>query len=174
MWKSGALVPPPPSTIGSGFHRTLSALKKFKRVIFALLSRTCLAIYSRIPIFGYLRAAVAVIRGGDRVLVIARSDGRGYSFPGGLAWPWEDIARAVNREVLEETGLHVEKSSFLFEYRFEQRTHADVPCTIAVFQAEVSGEVKESWEGTPLWLPLSEIASSLLPSQKEIVARMLK
>jgi 8-oxo-dGTP diphosphatase len=152
----------------------LSALKKTKRAIFAVLSRTCLAIYSRVPIFGYLRAAVAVIRNGERVLVINRSDGRGFSFPGGLAWPWEDIELAVSREVLEETGLHVEKSSFLFEYRFKARTHADVPCTIAVFEAEVSGEIKESWEGVPIWLPLSEIASSLLPSQKEIVARMLK
>jgi len=150
----------------------LSILKKFKRALFAVISRTCLAIYSRIPIFGYLRAAVALIRDGDQVLIIERSDGRGLSFPGGLAWPWEDLTQAVNREVLEETGLHVGKSSFLFEYRFEARTHADVPCIIAVFEAEVSGDVKESWEGAPRWLPLKEIGPSLLPSQKEIIDRI--
>jgi len=138
--------------------------RSIKRATFAVLSRTCLAIYSRIPVFGPLRAAVGVIRDGDRVLVIDRSDGRGLSFPGGLAWPRETPEQAMSREVSEETHLRVEKASLLFEYE----SWADVPCVLTVFAVEATGELGESWEGCPRWLPLRDIASRLLPSQRKI------
>ena len=146
----------------------MKILKQCKRALFRVLSRTCLAVYSRVPIFGYLRAAVAIIRNDDLLLVIDRSDGRGFSFPGGLLWPWENSKQAMKREVLEETGLHVEKSRLLFEYR----TSADILCIIAVFEAETSGGLKDSWEGSPRWLAPAEIQPLLLPSQKEIVDRI--
>jgi 8-oxo-dGTP pyrophosphatase MutT (NUDIX family) len=146
----------------------LTALQQIKRALFAVLSQTGLAIYSRAPIFGSLRAAIAVIRKGPLVLIIDRSDGRGFSFPGGLAWPWETAEQTMRREVLEETGLHVEKWTLLFEHR----TSADVPCVLTVFEAEASGELTDSWEGSPRWLPMSDIPSFLLPSQKEIVDRI--
>jgi 8-oxo-dGTP diphosphatase len=133
-----------------------------------VLSRTCLAVYSRVPIFGYLRAAVAIIRKDDLLLVIDRSDGRGFSFPGGLLWPWENSKQAMKREVLEETGLLVEQSRLLFEYR----TSADILCIIAVFEAEAGGGLKDSWEGSPRWLAPDQIQPSLLPSQKEIIDRI--
>jgi len=103
------------------------------------------------------------------VLVIERSDGRGLSFPGGLAWPWETPQQAMVRETLEETGLRIEKSSLLCEYK----TAADVPCVLSVFEAEAAGELTPSWEGSPRWLPLTQIRSQLLPSQKPIVDRLL-
>ncbi len=141
-----------------------------KRALFAALSRTFVAVYSRMPIFGFLRASVAVIRKDELLLIIDRSDGRGFSFPGGLASPWESAEQAMRREVREETGLAVERSSLLFEYR----TSADVPCILSVFEARVSGEPTGSWEGSPRWLPATQIRSSLLPSQKEIVDRILQ
>ena len=140
-----------------------------KRTLFAVLSRTCVAVYSRLPIFGHLRASVAVIRNADLVLVIERSDGRGLSFPGGLTWPWENPEQAMAREVLEETGLRIQKSSLLCEYR----SAADVPCVLSVFEAEAAGELAASWEGSPRWLPLTQIRSQLLPSQKPIVDLLL-
>ncbi len=147
----------------------VTLFENIKRTLFAVLSRTGVAVYSRVPVFGFLRASVAVIRNGPLVLVIERSDGRGFSFPGGLAWPWETAEQAMRRELLEETGLQVEKASPLFEYR----TSADVPCILSVFEAETRGNLADSWEGSPLWLPLTEIKPSLLPSQKEIVDRIL-
>jgi 8-oxo-dGTP pyrophosphatase MutT (NUDIX family) len=146
-----------------------TAFRSVKRALFAVLSRTGIAVYSRIPIFGPLRASVCVIRDGELVLVIDRSDGRGLSFPGGLALPWETAEQAMVREVLEETGLRIGKSVLLFEYE----TSAEVPCILTVFQAEAAGELRESWEGSPRWLPARDIRSRLLPSQKEIVDRLL-
>jgi hypothetical protein len=42
-----------------------------------------------------------------------------------------------------------------------------------VFTVEAEGELKDSWEGSPIWLPFADIRPRLLPSQKEIVDRLL-
>jgi 8-oxo-dGTP pyrophosphatase MutT (NUDIX family) len=147
----------------------VTLFENIKRTLFAVLSRTGVAVYSRVPVFGFLRASVAVVRNGPLVLVIDRSDGRGLSFPGGLAWPWETAEEVMRREFVEETGLRIEKASLLFEYR----TSADVPCILSVFEAEAGGSFVNSWEGSPCWRPFTEIRACLLPSQKEIVDRIL-
>ena len=133
-----------------------------------MISRSAIAVYSRVPVFGFLRAAVAVLRKGELLLVVDRSDGRGFSFPGGLAFPWETAEQAMRREVLEETGLKIEKSCLLFEYR----TSADVPCILTVFEAEASGTLIGSWEGSPVWLSVTAVRRQLLPSQREIIDRI--
>jgi len=133
-----------------------------------VISRSAIAVYSRVPVFGFLRAAVAVLRKGELLLVVDRSDGRGFSFPGGLAFPWETAEQAMRREVLEETGLKIEKSCLLFEYR----TSADVPCILTVFEAEASGTLIGSWEGSPVWLSVTAVRHQLLPSQREIIDRI--
>jgi 8-oxo-dGTP pyrophosphatase MutT (NUDIX family) len=147
----------------------LTILQPIKRALFAVLSRTAVAVYCRLPIFGFLRASVAVVRNGPLVLIIDRSDGRGISFPGGLAFPWETTEEAMRREVVEETGLQIERAALMFEYK----TSADVPCVLSVFEAEGKGNLAGSWEGSPGWRPFAEIRESLLPSQKAIVDRIL-
>jgi|SRR5271166_273176 len=148
-----------------------TAFERIKRALFFILSRTGVAIYSRIPIFGPLRASVCVIRKGVQVLVIERSDGRGLSFPGGLTMPWETAEQAMVREVLEETGLRIENSRLLCEYQTAAGA-SDIPCILTVFEADAAGELVDSWEGSPRWLPLTEIRPRLLPSQKQIVDRL--
>lgn len=133
-----------------------------------MISRTAIAIYPRVPIFGRLRAAVAVLRKGDLILMIERADGRGFSFPGGLAFPWEPFEKAMQREVKEETGLQTGNHRFLFEYK----ANADIPCRVAVFEAEATGELSQSWEGAPHWRSLDEIRASIMPSQLKIVERL--
>ena len=141
---------------------------QFQRHLFWIISRSATAAYSRLPIFGALRAAVGVIRKGELVLVIARNDGRGLSFPGGFAWPWETSEACIRREVSEETGLRVKSAARLFEYH----SSADVPVNICVFEIETEGGLNDSWEGSPVWLPLVEIRPRLLPSQKPIADRL--
>jgi 8-oxo-dGTP pyrophosphatase MutT (NUDIX family) len=144
-------------------------LQQIKRRAFWVLSRSAIATYSRMPLFGRLRGSVGVIRKGPLVLVIDRSDGRGVSFPGGLAMPWETVEKAMEREFKEETGLRVKHSEPLFDYR----SSAEVPLLIAVYAVEAEGELKDSWEGSPCWLPFTDIRPRLLPSQREIVDRLL-
>lgn len=103
------------------------------------------------------------------MLVIDRSDGRGLSFPGGFDWPWETSEASVRREVREETGLQVKAAAQIFQYR----SSADVPIKLSVFEIEAEGELKDSWEGCPRWMPLGEIRERLLPSQEAVVERLL-
>jgi 8-oxo-dGTP pyrophosphatase MutT (NUDIX family) len=146
----------------------ISRASQFKRFLFSVLSHTGVAIYSRVPIFGHLRAAVAILKQGELYLLIERNDGRGYSFPGGLAMPWETAEQTVKREVLEETGLEIGESRLLFEYRASH----EVPCMLSVFEAEASGELTDSWEGSPRWLSLNDVKDRMLPSQRDIINRM--
>jgi 8-oxo-dGTP pyrophosphatase MutT (NUDIX family) len=140
-----------------------------KKKLFYVVARVALWSYRHAPIFGRLRASVGVIRDGSRVLVIRRNDGRGLSFPGGLAWPWETDAHALLREVREETGLLAES----FEFAFHHDSQADIPTRIAVFHVLASGEIRGSWEGTPEWVEVAELQSDILRSQKYIVERLL-
>lgn len=140
-----------------------------KKHLFWIVSRSALWCYRQAPIFGLLRASLGIIRNGSRVLVIRRNDGRGLSFPGGLALPWEDDERTLVREIQEETGLV--PAHFDFAFRYESR--ADVPARIAVFQVRTSGEIRGSWEGTPEWVEVAELSHSILPSQRYIVDQLL-
>jgi|SRR5579872_2765273 len=141
-----------------------------KRFLFRVIARTAITVYSYFPIFGHLRASVAILRKGDLLLIIDRNDGRGFSFPGGLAHPGESAEQAMRREVHEETGLQVGKANFLFEYR----TSLDILCAISVFDAEASGSLADSWEGAPRWLSMDEIRARLLPSQQEALRRIAR
>jgi 8-oxo-dGTP pyrophosphatase MutT (NUDIX family) len=140
-------------------------LSRLGKYTFWVLSRAGLAIYARFPAFGTLRVALGVVRNQDRFLAIERSDGRGVSFPGGLAMPWEDIEKAAAREILEETGLRVTKSVLKLHY-FDSR---EIPVDLSVFEVEAEGELRASWEGTPRWLEVGELRQRVLPSQRRIV-----
>lgn len=143
---------------------------RIKGNLFWLISWVAFGCYRRLPVFGRLRAAIGVIREGDRVLVIRRNDGRGLCFPGGLAYRWETEERALVREIAEETGLSV--LSFDFAFRYD--SSGEIPVRIAVFQTQAEGRLRGSWEGTPEWLGLAEVQAGILRSQKYVVERLLQ
>jgi 8-oxo-dGTP pyrophosphatase MutT (NUDIX family) len=105
------------------------------------------------------------MRTNDGFLVIERSDGRGLSFPGGIAMPWEGTEQAMVREFAEETGLKVTASQLKFSYFSGE----DVPVNLAVFEVEADGQLRGSWEGDPRWARTTELCQRLLRSQKRIV-----
>jgi 8-oxo-dGTP pyrophosphatase MutT (NUDIX family) len=143
---------------------------RVKRNLFWLVSRVALGCYRRVPVFGRLRASIGIIRRGDRVLVIRRNDGRGFCFPGGLAYRWETDERALVRETGEETGLNVQ--SFKFAFRYD--SSGEIPVRIAVFYVTAEGEPRGSWEGTPEWMELAMVQAGILRSQKYVVERLLQ
>ena len=143
---------------------------RVKANLFWLISQVAMGCYRRVPVFGRLRGSIGIIREGDRVLVIRRNDGRGLCFPGGLAYPWETDEQALIREVGEETGLHV----LGFELAFRYDSSGEIPMRIAVFQTQVEGRLRGSWEGTPEWVGLAEAQAGILRSQKYAVERLLQ
>jgi len=136
-----------------------------KRRIFWIVARVCFAGYRWFPIFGSLRASLAIIHRHGKFLLIQRNDGRGVSLPGGIASWREAEALTLRREVLEETGMSVTAEVFRLRYF----SNADVPCNISVFEVTACGDLKTSWEGTPRWMPLEEIEPQLLQSQRPVL-----
>jgi len=145
-------------------------LQSLKRGLFWIVARSCFALYRLFPLFGSLRASVGIIRRGQTFLVIQRNDGRGFSLPGGISGRNEAETQTLRREVLEETGLTVTGEELKMRYH----STADVPCDISVFEAEASGELKGSWEGSPLWMTLPELEPRLLESQRPVLDLLRK
>lgn len=145
-------------------------LDDIKRRVFWMIARTCITLYGWFPLFGALRASLALIQREDKFLVIHRNDGRGVSLPGGISTRGEAEDQTLQREVLEETGLSVGGKDLKLKYFSD----ADVPCNISVFEVQASGELKNSWEGSPHWNTVSEIEPRLLASQRPVLALMKK
>ncbi len=133
--------------------------------VFGLISRTCIALYGRFPVFGTLRGSTAIIRHGNLFLVVERSDGLGLAFPGGLAHFWESDEQALARELREETGLRLSSHSLLLRYA----TRVPCPSRVTVFLAEAEGELRPSWEGIPCWVDFSQVQQRLMPNQRPIL-----
>lgn len=133
--------------------------------MFWMVARTCFTLYRRFPLFGTLRASIGIIQREGKFLMIHRNDGRGISLPGGISKRRETEEQTLAREVLEETGLSVTGKELKLKYY----SNADVPCNISVFEVQASGELKNSWEGSPQWTTLAEIEPRLLPSQRPVL-----
>ncbi len=135
-----------------------------------MVARTCFTLYRCLPLFGTLRASIGIIQQDDTFLVIRRNDGRGVCLPGGISSWWEAEEQTLVREILEETGLIVTGKELKLKYYSE----ADVPCNISVFAVQASGELKNSWEGSPQWMTLAELEPSCFPSQRPALELLRK
>jgi 8-oxo-dGTP pyrophosphatase MutT (NUDIX family) len=142
-----------------------TVLDDVKRSMFWMVARTCFTLYRCFPLFGTLRASIGIIQREGKILIIHRNDGRGLSLPGGISKWRETEEETLAREILEETGLSVTGKELKLHYFSD----ADVPCNIAVFEVEASGELKNSWEGSPQWKTVAEIEPRLLPSQHAVL-----
>ena len=132
------------------------------------MARTCFVLYRAVPVFGSLRASIAILHSDDKFLAIQRNDGRGVSLPGGIAGWREDEETTLRREVREETGLDVKSVALQTRYH----SVADVPCNISVFVATANGELTDSWEGSPRWMTLAELEPRLIESQRPVLGLM--
>ena len=139
-----------------------------KRRLFWIVARVCFNLYRLFPLFGSLRASIGVIHKDQKILVILRNDGRGVSLPGGIAGWREPPETALRREVREETGMAVVGCELKMSYH----STADVPCNISVFAVDASGELKSSWEGSPEWMTVTDLAPLLLDSQRPVIELM--
>ena len=90
--------------------------------------------------------------------------------PGGIARWKEAEEKTLHREVLEETGLRVTGQ----ELRMRYHSTADMPCNISVFEVQATGELKDSWEGSPRWMTMAELEPRILKSQGAVLELLRK
>src|SRR5437763_8489241 len=86
-------------------RRKLKMKEKIKGMLAGLVFRT-IALFTLGQISPVLSACVIIERDG-KVLLIERSDGLGYTIPGGIVHYRETIEHCVLREASEETGYAV-------------------------------------------------------------------
>jgi 8-oxo-dGTP pyrophosphatase MutT (NUDIX family) len=147
-----------------------TVLNDLKRRLFWIFARSCFALYGWFPLFGTLRASLGVIYRDGKFLVIHRNDGRGMSLPGGLSGWKEAEEKTLEREVLEETGMTVTGKELVLRFYSE----VEFPCTVSLFAVQATGEVKDSWEGSPRWMTVNEMAPQFVESQQPALDVMRK
>ncbi|UCE84992.1 MAG: NUDIX hydrolase [Deltaproteobacteria bacterium] len=113
----------------------------------------------------------AVIRSERGVLLTVRRDLRGWELPGGNARPGESEAQALQREVLEETGLAVEVVCLTGEYvRTGFRPH-----TARVYACRAIGGTPRPSRETPevRWFDPDLLPDTLFPWYRKPIADAL-
>lgn len=140
-----------------------------KPELFKLCSRLFIATYGRFPLLGELRSSVGVIRRGDgHVLLMWRSDGLGWAFPGGTALFWETPEQTLRRELREETGMRVESERLLLAYSDRHF----IPSRISAFEVEAAGVPRGTWEGEVEWRPLHALPQPFFACQQRLVEHL--
>src|SRR6266702_2779614 len=123
--------------------------EKIKGIIAGLVFRI-IAFLTLGQISPILSACVITERDG-RVLLIDRSDGMGYTIPGGIVRYRETVEQCVLREVREETGYTVTLDGIVGVYSGLKRDPRFRAASIAYKGSIVSGSEHGSGEGKPCW-----------------------
>lgn len=97
-----------------------------------------------------LSACVIIERDGQ-LLFIDRSDGLGYTIPGGIVRYKETVEQCVLREAQEETGYEVAITGLVGVYSALERDPRFRAASIAYRGHIVGGTEHVSGEGTPCW-----------------------
>lgn len=148
----------------------MKALQLFLRFILASFQRVVYVISAgQMPPF----ASVAVVlREGEKVLMIARNDGRGWGLPGGFVKMYEAAEIAARREVREETGLEIEITGILGTLSGE-RPGAWIRSVDVVFSARIlGGELRPSNEGRGAWVRVEDVRSRVAFDYLKILEKL--
>ena len=103
-----------------------------------------------------LSACVIVERDG-KFLLIDRTDGLGYTIPGGIVHYRETMEQCVLREAREETGYNVAIEGIVGVYSALKRDPRLRAVSIAYKGSIVDGEMHSSGEGEPSWYAPEEV-----------------
>lgn len=120
-------------------------------VIFRLIALLTLGKISPI-----ISACIIVERDG-KLLLIERSDGLGYTVPGGIVRYNETVEQCVLREAREETGYRVAMQSFVGVYSSLKRDPRFRAVALVYRGVIVEGVEHHSKEGKACWRTMEEV-----------------
>ena len=93
------------------------------------------------------------------ILAVRRKNGK-YALPGGKVEPGETLAKAVSREVLEETGLVVDYSLSVWEINHPADGPQGKDFQVTYYLGSVlPGPLHSSEDTTPSWISRKELAA---------------
>lgn len=98
-----------------------------------------------------------VVEQDDKILLIERADGQGYSLPGGIVRARETVEQCVMRETYEETGYTVQITGLLGVYSDPGRDPRFQSVAITYKAMLVDGALRASSEGRPCWLAPADV-----------------
>ena len=133
--------------------------EKIKGIIAGLVFRI-IALLTLGQISPILSACVITERD-DRILLIDRSDGMGYTIPGGIVRYKETVEQCVLREVREETGYTVTLDGIVGVYSGLGRDPRFRAASIAYRGSIASGTLQDSSEGKACWREPGEVFGRL-------------
>jgi 8-oxo-dGTP diphosphatase len=129
--------------------------EKIKGLLAGLVFRL-IALLTLGQISPILSACVIVERDG-KILLVDRSDGLGYTIPGGVVRYRETLEQCVLREVCEETGYNVKLSGIVGIYSSLERDPRFRAVSIAYKGSIIDGSEHGSGEGQPCWHAPDEV-----------------
>lgn len=103
-----------------------------------------------------LGAGIVIERDG-KILLIDRSDGLGYTIPGGIVRHSETVEECVLREAREETGYTVKITGLVGVYSSPRRDPRFRAIAIAYKGCIVEGTLRGSGEGAACWRTVDEV-----------------
>lgn len=121
-------------------------------------------------------AAILLVDGNNRLLMMKRSDNNCWGIPGGSVEPGEVVEEAAKRETLEETNIEVGETSLLGVFSgpelFYKYPNGDevYNVIIAHVSRDWSGEIKLNEEHTEWrWFAANEISEDVSPPIKPVI-----
>jgi 8-oxo-dGTP diphosphatase len=96
-------------------------------------------------------SACVIIEHEGKILLIDRSDGLGFTIPGGIVRYRETVEECVRREALEETGYDVQITSIVGVYSALDRDPRFRAASIAYRGHIIGGMEHHSNEGQTCW-----------------------
>jgi 8-oxo-dGTP diphosphatase len=119
-----------------------------------------------------VRVAVGVILDAGRNILITRRaadahQGDLWEFPGGKVEDGETVLQALQRELHEELGIDLGRTSELLDVRHD---YGDKAVRLEVYMVwDFSGEAKPL-EGQPMqWVPIGELRRYAFPAANELI-----
>src|SRR5437016_6038810 len=123
--------------------------EKIKGLLAGIIFRI-IALFTLGQISPILSACVIIERDG-KILLIDRSDGLGYTIPGGIVHYRETVEQCVLREAREETGYTVQLTGFVGVYSSLKRDPRFRAVALAYKGRIVEGVEHGSGEGSTCW-----------------------
>jgi ADP-ribose pyrophosphatase YjhB (NUDIX family) len=103
-------------------------------------------------------SVTGIIKKKDKVLFVDLSYLDGFSLPGGVVKEGENLENALEREIMEETGLTIKDCEYLGSVN---SYFMGIPTLSVIYSIKAEGRLRGSEEGECMWLKKEDAINNL-------------